>query len=243
MDSNNPTIQNSNNPIFQLRKEMPMTFDSLRSPAAFLRQMLGAVTHENVLQEYETWWEKAGQVISYNIDRAGTPWLRMFDQFGKRVDEILYPPEYWQMLKRGYRAGVIWRAFAERSLLPSYLLGYVTSFYDPGLYCPYTVSLSTAAPLEKYGSENLQARFLPQMLQKDETVWQGATWMTEIKGGSDLGAAVETIAKPAGDKWRAGRRCGAAGRCARKRARPRAVSAAAISGRRQPQLFHSPDQG
>src|SRR5213082_2689350 len=30
---------------------------------------------------------------------------------------------------------------------------------------------------------------------------EGATWMTEIKGGSDLGAAVETIARPAGDCW------------------------------------------
>jgi alkylation response protein AidB-like acyl-CoA dehydrogenase len=163
--------------------------------------MLGEVTHEGVLREYETWWENAGQAISHGVDRAGTPWLRMFDQFGKRVDEILYPPEYWQMLKHGYQAGVIWRAFEERSLLPSYLLGYVTSFYDPGLYCPYTVSLSTAVPLEKYGSENLKARFLPPMLRKDEVVWQGATWMTEIKGGSDLGVAVETIAKPAGDKW------------------------------------------
>jgi alkylation response protein AidB-like acyl-CoA dehydrogenase len=77
----------------------------------------------------------------------------------------------------------------------------VTSFYDPGLYCPYTVSLSTAAPLDKYGDENLKARFLSPLLRQDETVWQGATWMTEIKGGSDLGAAVETIAKPVGDKW------------------------------------------
>jgi alkylation response protein AidB-like acyl-CoA dehydrogenase len=56
-------------------------------------------------------------------------------------------------------------------------------------------------PLDKYGSENLKALFLPPMLRKDEAVWQGATWMTEIKGGSDLGAAVETVAKPAGDKW------------------------------------------
>ncbi|MGH7600894.1 MAG: acyl-CoA dehydrogenase family protein, partial [bacterium] len=88
-----------------------MTFDSLRSPAIFLRQMLGQVSHEQTLQEYETWWEKAGQAISHHVDRAGTPWLRMFNQFGKRVDEIFYPPEYWQMLKRGYRAGVIWRAF------------------------------------------------------------------------------------------------------------------------------------
>ena len=39
------------------------------------------------------------------------------------------------------------------------------------------------------------------MVRKDESVWQGATWMTEIKGGSDLGAAVETIARPAGYRW------------------------------------------
>ena len=31
----------------------------------------------------------------------------------------------------------------------------------------------------------LKARFLPQLLRKDESVWQGATWMTEILGGSD----------------------------------------------------------
>jgi acyl-CoA dehydrogenase len=33
-------------------------------------------------------------------------------------------------------------------------------------------------------------------------VWQGATWMTEIKGGSALGGAVATMARPAGDCWR-----------------------------------------
>src|SRR5574341_786129 len=129
-----------------------MTFDTLRSPVAFLSQMLGKVPHEETLREYEAWWEKAGQEISHRLDRAGTPWLRMFGQFGKRVDEILFPPEYWKMLKTGYQAGAVWRAFEEQSLLPSYLIGYVTSFYDAGLYCPYTVSLSTAVPLEKYGS-------------------------------------------------------------------------------------------
>jgi acyl-CoA dehydrogenase len=32
-------------------------------------------------------------------------------------------------------------------------------------------------------------------------VWQSATWKMEVKGGSDLEAAVETIAQPAGDRW------------------------------------------
>jgi alkylation response protein AidB-like acyl-CoA dehydrogenase len=118
------------------------------------------------------------------------------------VDEILFPPDYWQMLRRGYRAGAVWRAFEENSLRSPYLLGYVTSFFDPGLYCPYTVSISTAVPLEKYGDAETKARFLPQLLRKDDSVWQGATWMTEAKGGSDIGAAVETVARHMGAQWR-----------------------------------------
>jgi acyl-CoA dehydrogenase len=94
------------------------------------------------------------------------------------------------------------RVFEQDSVIPAYLLIYVTGFYDPGLACPYTVSLSTASPLSKYGEAELKARFLPKMLQRDVSVWQGATWMTEIKGGSDLGTAVETVARPDGSKWR-----------------------------------------
>ena len=125
----------------------------------------------------------------------------MFDVFGNRVDEILYPPAYWTMLQNGYRAGAIWRAFESGSLAPAYLVGYLTAFYDTGLYCPYTVSLSTAIPLFKYGDDTLRERFLPLMMRKDGAAWQGATWMTEAGGGSDLGAAVETIAEQAGEGW------------------------------------------
>ncbi len=178
-----------------------MSLDTVRSPVAFLRHMLGEVPHEQVLSKYEAWWEEEGKAISEATDRAGTPCLRMFDRFGERVDEILLPPQYWKMLGKGYQEGVVWRAFEENSLVSSYALGYVTSFYDPGLYCPYTVSLSTAVPLEKYGSEELKARFLPLLLRRDDTVWQGATWMTEAKGGSDLGATVETVATQLDDRW------------------------------------------
>jgi alkylation response protein AidB-like acyl-CoA dehydrogenase len=183
--------------------------DVLRSPVQFLQQA-GICADQDWLREYEAWFEREGQGISDAVDRAGTPWLRMFDRWGARVDEILYPPEYWRMLKHGYRAGVLWRVFErnsernseQNSLLPAYLLLYATGFYDPGLACPYTVSLSTICPLSKYGDAELKARFLSKMLQRDDSVWQGATWMTEIKGGSDLGAAVETIAQPDGSKWR-----------------------------------------
>ena len=182
-----------------------MNSDVLRSPVQFLRTV-GISADQDWLREYEVWFEREGQGISDAVDRTGTPWLRMFDRLGVRVDEILYPPEYWRMLNHGYRAGVLWRVFEQNSLMPAYLLLYATGFYDPGLACPYTVSLSTVAPLSKYGDAELKARFLPRMLQRNNndnaSVWQGATWMTEIKGGSDLGAAVETVAHRDGSKWR-----------------------------------------
>jgi acyl-CoA dehydrogenase len=175
--------------------------NTLRSPLTFLQSRLQDIPHRDVLDREEIWWSSEGVSIADAIDRSGTPWLRMFDRLGKRVDEILYPREYQTILRRGYRAGVVWRALEEKSLIPTYLLMHAISFHDPGICCPYTVSLGTAVPLSKYGSAELQARFLPQLSRKDDSVWQGATWMTEIKGGSDLGAAVETIARPAGDRW------------------------------------------
>jgi alkylation response protein AidB-like acyl-CoA dehydrogenase len=178
-----------------------MELEILRSPVRFLRHMLGALPQERALLEFESWWETEGRSISDATDRAGTPWLRMFDRGGRRVDEVLFAPEYWRALRHGYRAGVVWRAFEEESLLTCALLDYITCFYDPGLTCPYVISLATAVALDQHGNEALKARFLPHLLCKDDRVWQGATWMTEIKGGSDLGANVETVARPAGDRW------------------------------------------
>ena len=179
-----------------------MPFEILRSPSAFLHHLIGPTAYDPTLQEYESWWKQQGQAISDAVDRARTPWVRMFDISGRRVDEILYPPDYWRMLQQGYTAGVLRRAFQDRSLLPSFLLIYLTSFFDSGLSCPYTVSLSTALPLAKYGDGQLKERFLAELLRQDGRGWQGATWMTEIKGGSDLGSNVETVAVPDGNKWR-----------------------------------------
>src|SRR5215469_9081332 len=178
-----------------------MVFESLQSPLRFLRSTLPSLAQPPWLQAYQSWWEKEGRAISDAVDRAGTPWLRTFNRSGVRVDEILFSPQYWRMLKHGYETGLLWRVSEENSLFPAALGIYVTSFYDPGLACPYTVSLGTQVPLLKYAEAKVQRRFLPKLLAKDATVWQGATWMTEIKGGSDLGNTVETVARPAGDHW------------------------------------------
>lgn len=178
-----------------------VSLEQLQLPIRFLQAGQSDLHPPRWLQEYEDWWQNEGQAISDAVDRAGTPWLRMFDRMGNRVDEILYSPDYRRMLTKGYQTGLIWRVVEEKTLLPAGLGIYLTSFYDPGLACPYTVSLGTLLPLLKYGDAEVQRRFVSKLLQKDETVWQGATWMTEIGGGSDLGSTVETIARPSGERW------------------------------------------
>jgi alkylation response protein AidB-like acyl-CoA dehydrogenase len=177
--------------------------DFVRSPVSWLQAFVPDVDVP-AATGYEQWWRDHGQAISDAVDRAGTPHLRMFDAHGRRLDEIQFPPGYRDALDRGYQAGVVWRAFDDSlSVLPSFALGYVTSFFDPGIYCPFTVSLSTAVPLDKYAPAPVRARFLTPMLNRGTGWWQGATWMTEAGGGSDLGAAVQTSARPrGGGSWR-----------------------------------------
>jgi len=178
-----------------------VTFDKLKSPLDFLHHQLGSISNKQALKDYESSWEEEGKGISASIDRYGTPWLQMFDLLGKRVDEIPLPQEYWKLVKNGYKAGAVWRVFEEDSLLSAYVQGYITSFYDSGLYCPHTLSLATAVSIEKYGSDSIKQSYLSQLLKKDDTVAQGATWMSEIKGGSDLGSNTETVATLRQGDW------------------------------------------
>jgi alkylation response protein AidB-like acyl-CoA dehydrogenase len=179
-------------------------YDQFLSPTTFIRLAAGSSLPDTLpLEAYNAWWIAHGCAVSSAVDRAGTPWIRQFDRLANRVDELLYPPDYRAMLLEGYRHGVIWRAFApaNEGLEAVYGLGYIAGYYDTGLYCPYTVSLATAAVVDKYADTGVRARFLPHLIARDEQVWQGATWMTEARGGSDLGAAVETIARRDGDRW------------------------------------------
>src|SRR5258708_38517103 len=136
--------------------------NALQSPVSFLQDRLQHIHHRDLLEAEEAWWKSEGIPISDAIDRAETPWLRMFDRLGKRVDEILYPPEYQTILRRGYRAGVVLRALEEKSLIPTYLFMYTISFHDPWICCPYTLSLGTPVPLAKYGRPRFAAPLLPQ---------------------------------------------------------------------------------
>jgi len=179
-----------------------MAWEGMPSPAALLAGWRPDSGAGPDLAAHDRWWLDEGRALSETVDRAGTPALIAHDRLGRPVDRIAFPAEYRRLLLRGYAEGVVARAFDEDSLLPGYCIGYVTSFHDAGLYCPYTVSLATAVAVHKYAPDALRDAVLPRLTRRNEGVWQGATWMTEAGGGSDLGANVATCARRDGERWR-----------------------------------------
>jgi alkylation response protein AidB-like acyl-CoA dehydrogenase len=180
--------------------------DCLHSPSSFLKKFLGKDEISRFLmveelEDYDMWWQEKGESFSESVDKSKTPWLKMYDESGKRIDKIEYISEYWELLYEGYKRGIVDKVFEKGSVKPFYYMLYIITFYDAGLGCPYTVSLSTAIPILKYADEKIKSELLPKMRKRGKDVWQGATWMTEIKGGSDLGFAVETRAYEKDGKW------------------------------------------
>lgn len=165
--------------------------DFLKTPSALLQDY--GIPVASPYLEWEKFCMEEGESISIAIDQLQTPHIKRYNETGKRIDEILYPAEYYRLLYKGYETGFISQVLQEQQLIPFFVLGYITSFFDPGLYCPYTVTLCTAFFLEKYGSSWLKERYLGKFMTREKP-WQGATWMTEIKGGSDLGNHTETLA-------------------------------------------------
>jgi len=73
-----------------------------------------------------------------------------------------------------------------------YLIG------DPGISCILTITIQTAYALYKYGGE-VRDYYKSLSGIQEPPLW-GATWFTEVQGGSDLGANT-TVAREGNGKW------------------------------------------
>jgi acyl-CoA dehydrogenase len=71
----------------------------------------------------------------------------------------------------------------------SFAQGYLLSQTEPGFYCPVTLTMATALLLDKYASVEVKEKFLDHVVSTGEVeLFEGATFLTERQGGSDVGA-------------------------------------------------------
>jgi alkylation response protein AidB-like acyl-CoA dehydrogenase len=140
------------------------------------------------------------------------PVLRAYDETGRRVDEVVPHPAYQAMERIAFeRFGLAAMSHREGVLgwpgrvphVVKYALSYVFSQAEFGLLCPVSLTDSTARMLRWFASDELKARYLPRLTSTDfETLWQGAQWMTEKTGGSDVGASATMAQQDPDGTWR-----------------------------------------
>jgi alkylation response protein AidB-like acyl-CoA dehydrogenase len=133
-----------------------------------------------------------------HTDREGEPRLVKFDRYGEDVSEVWVNEGYKKTVKETYETGIV--GFVHKEIpelgrkgnyMYSFAQGYVLSQAEAGFYCPVTLTMATAFLLEHYANDELKAQFLPHVCATgDVELFEGATFLTERQGGSDVGANV-----------------------------------------------------
>ncbi len=139
-----------------------------------------------------------------------SPTLRTHDRHGNRIDRVEYHPAYLEMARRAYEFGLVSmrydsglaQKFGYLPYVVIFGLGYVLSQAEAGLYCPICMTDGAARVLIKFADPALRDKWLPRLTSRDfDSLAQGAMFLTEKQGGSDVGANT-TKAVPDGDRWR-----------------------------------------
>ncbi|UPW83635.1 acyl-CoA dehydrogenase family protein [Lysinibacillus sp. Ag94] len=148
-------------------------------------------------------------VRAKHTDREGEPRLQRYNAYGEEVSEVWVNDGYKRTIEETYNTGIVGYVHKDIPQLGrkgnyvySFAQGYILSHAEPGFYCPVTLTMATAYLLDHYASDEVKARFLPHVCATGETeLYEGATFLTERQGGSDVGANV-VKARQDGNQYR-----------------------------------------
>jgi len=146
----------------------------------------------------------------FDLQRADVglePVLTRWSPWGDRIDRI-EPTPLWEEAERiaaelglvatAYDGGLgAWNRVHQLAL--AYLFVPSTDMYG----CPLAMTDGAARTLLEAGDEHLAARAVSRLISRDPgRFWTSGQWMTELTGGSDVGAST-TVARRGGDgEWR-----------------------------------------
>jgi alkylation response protein AidB-like acyl-CoA dehydrogenase len=146
-------------------------------------------------------------------DRIGNhPRLDRYTGIGERTEAIEFHPSYHVAGRAAYESGIL--AIQAR---PGYALLQAALFYllchngEMGHACPIACTAGLILALQQQAAPDVRARFLPPLLSDSyHELQHGAQFLTEVQGGSDVGAnTVRAVPVPgqvgawriSGEKW------------------------------------------
>ncbi|HEY4659652.1 MAG TPA: acyl-CoA dehydrogenase family protein, partial [Gemmatimonadaceae bacterium] len=135
--------------------------------------------------------------LVYTYEREG-PRVAPPDALGREPQTVEFHPAYHEAGRAIWASGVVGAdAYAQAAML--YLLTYAG---ENGHTCPVVCTAGAVRALRNHGSEELRAHRLPRLLETDyDRAHRGAQFLTEVQGGSDVGANA-VVASFEDGEWR-----------------------------------------
>lgn len=172
-------------------------------------------------REFQSHFEKFGKAGADATRHSAiadkiTPVLHNFNKVGERVDQIEYHPSYFELQKMSYGQGLLALKydadFLKKNKDCRHTLGFALGYYfaqtETGLFCPICMTDALGRVLESHNAHPMAKEALKHIGAKDmNELWQGAMFLTEKQGGSDVGANTCTAQEEngkwyiSGDKW------------------------------------------
>lgn len=137
------------------------------------------------------------------------PVLERYDPWGTEVNRIVHHATVLETKRDLWESGFIGLPWSEEvrergKPIPPMLIAafdYLLSQAETGMLCAIGMTTALARVLERHGPAWIREQFLPRLTtSRYAEAWDGAMFMTEVKGGSDL-ASSETQATHAGEHW------------------------------------------
>ena len=132
------------------------------------------------------------------------PRLERFNGVGERIEQVIHSADHHLAGKHIYGGGAMAVYGEPGNNVLAQALFYLSSYNgDAGHNCPLACTAGIIKTLQNVGSDELKAKYLPRLLDTNyDTLFTGAQFLTEVQGGSDVGANA-CIATPHADgAWR-----------------------------------------
>lgn len=179
-----------------------------------LQRLLARLVDPTRLAEQTPGFERFGEVCATVLDRLvrevenrqNLPRLERFSALGERTEEVVFGAGYDEIGRHIYGSGMISVLGQPGSMLRAAVLAYLSNQNgEAGHNCPVACTAGIVRALQAAGSDELKRRFLPGLLTADyDQLLDGAQFLTEVQGGSDVGAnaCVATPIDEAKGLWR-----------------------------------------
>ncbi len=176
-----------------------------------LRSFLRRALPPEVLMRIETELSELGDLAGHELyerqlaERRNEPVLTQWDPWGNRIDQIELTPLWRDAEALAVRFALTAIPYEQRdgrySRIHQFALVHLFHPSTDVYTCPLAMTDGAARTLLDSGNAALVERAVPRLTSRDpERFWTSGQWMTELTGGSDVGASL-TRAERTDDGW------------------------------------------